>query len=204
METNNQNLPPVPLPPNSQIPSSPQPQPQPQPTSPPPLPLSPKPSVPPSNSSMPPLDQNIQFQNIGVPDEKKIARKVWIIAIIFVAIVILISYLMRPSKKQIEMATDYYCAAYRARYDSGLGKPMDSLQPTLMFANDISTPAGQKYQSLLGPYLTPLISKYHLDSGNFLDDVKNKSENLMKNDSFKASVLELLRQKDECHAEYLE
>ncbi len=124
--------------------------------------------------------------------------------IIFLALVIgLIFYFKKPNTKQVEIATDIYCVTFQARYESGLGKPLNILRPRIMTVDDASSVKGQQFQQIIVSKMVPLMKKYNWDSGKLGEETK-KADELMKADSFREKVFDLLRKREECHPEYLD
>ncbi len=107
-----------------------------------------------------------------------------------------------PSDKQVEMAFDVYCATFQARDESGLGKPLYVLRPRIMTADDMSSLNGQQFQQIIVAKMMPFMKKYNWDSGKLGEETK-RVDKLMKKESFREKVFNLLRKRSECHPEYL-
>lgn len=124
--------------------------------------------------------------------------------VIFLALIIgLVSYFKKPNTKQAEIAADIYCVTFQARYESGLGKPLNVLRPRIMTVEDAGSSKGQQFQQIIVSKMMPLMKKYNWDSGKLGEETK-KADELMKGDSFREKVFDLLRERDECHPEYLD
>lgn len=103
---------------------------------------------------------------------------------------------------KVEKVADIYCATFQARNESGLGKPLDVLSPRVMTIDDAGL-KGQQFQQILVAKMMPLMKKYGWDSGK-LGQETEKADELMKKESFRKKVSDVLRKKEGCHPEYLD
>ncbi|MDD5194137.1 MAG: hypothetical protein PHQ96_00475 [Candidatus Omnitrophica bacterium] len=102
----------------------------------------------------------------------------------------------------VEKAADIYCATFQARNESGLGKPLDPLQPRVMTVEDAGS-HGQQFQQIIVGKMAALMKKYKWDSGKLGEECE-KADERIKKESFRKKVRDLLRKRGDCHLEYLD
>lgn len=149
---------------------------------------------------------NIYENPIGQPaieESKRFPKKILYFVLFSILIIGLFIYFRQPNNKQAETVADIYCVTFQARYESGLGKPLNILRPRIMTVDDASSVKGQQFQQIIVSKMVPLMKKYNWDSGKLGEETK-KADELMKNDSFQEKVFDLLRKREECHPEYLD